>query len=193
MLKLPNSSKLLPHTNLSTPHQTAPHLKAARQDQIGTANLLKNGNVVASCSQETPIHFATGTATHSQSNSGIIRPRPGSRELPYTTNAGYRLKIRPTLRAPPPIAKLSKLIKLLSHTNPGSPSQHSALFENSSAGTKSVRSKVLKYGKVVASCSLETPIHFATGKATRTQRNSGISVPFQGPENYPTPRMPDTG
>ena len=72
---------------------------------------------------------AATTATLSQENSGTIRPLPRSRELPDTTDAGCRLKIRPTLRAPPTNAKQSNSSKLLPHTDPNTPCQHSASFE----------------------------------------------------------------
>ena len=102
------------------------HLKLLDRNQIGNFKLLKIGKVVASCSPETPIQFATGTATHSQGNSGTNRPSKVPRVAASQSTSTS--------------AKLSNLSRLLPHTDPDTPCQHSALIENSSTGTKSILS-----------------------------------------------------
>ena len=131
-------------------------------------------------SLETPIHFATRKATRSQRNSGIIRPLARSRELPDTKNAGYRLKIRPTLKAPPTIAKHSNSSELLPHTDPGLPCQHSASFENSSTGIKSALSKLLKFERWSRVVHLRHPTISRQERRHTPRENLGPSAPFAG-------------
>ena len=123
--------------------------------------------------------------------SGTIRPPSKVPRIARRHGCRNRLKIRPPTRAPSTNAKQSTLNKALPHTNPDSPCQHSASFETprqNQIGTL----KNVKIRKVVASCSLETPIHVATRTTTLSRGSHGTIRPFHGPENCPTPRVPDT-